>query len=71
MSEIVLRPRSLGMLMGLFLIMTMAIVIAACNDNEQEPSRDDQIQAVRNYVSGKTYNKTVTKYERRSHPSTT
>jgi hypothetical protein len=83
MSEIVLRPRSRSILMGLILIMTMAIVIAACRDNGREPSRDGQepsredlIQAVRNHVNGKSYNKTVTKnkrvtkYESRPHRCT-
>jgi hypothetical protein len=55
------------MLMGLFLIITMAIVIAACNDNSQEPSREDIIQAVRNHVGGKTYSKTVKKDVPRTH----
>lgn len=35
-----------------------------------EPTRADLIQAVRNHVNGKTYNKTVTTYENRAHTCT-
>jgi hypothetical protein len=35
-----------------------------------EPSRADLISAVRNHVSGKTYTKKATRYERRAHTCT-